>query len=155
MDDLAIIGLTEPPTGEAPAAYDYLRVLVGGEPFALPLVEIAALHADLPVVAVPSPARELLGIAAVRSVLVPIYDLRLAIGAGAALPARWTVLVRGGTAGFSFDGFEGHARTTVRVAVTEDGGVRPLVTLAGRSQPVIAIESLLKTIQSRWTKETR
>lgn len=147
-------GFAEPPEPEAPPTYDYLRIRLGGEPFALVLSEISSLHADLDVVSVPSPARELIGIAAVRSVLVPIYDLRLAIGAAATLPARWTVLVRGGTAGFSFDGFDGHARTIVRVRATE-AGVRPLVTLAEQSHPIIGMETVLEKIQGAMTKESR
>jgi chemotaxis signal transduction protein len=141
----------EPPAPDKPATLDYLRIRVDGEPFAVALAEVSSFHTDLRVVPMPSPARELLGIAAVRAALVPIYDLRLAIGASASRAARWSILVRGGTAGFSFDGFDGHARTTTRIAV-EAGGVRPLVTLDGHAYPVIAVETLLETLQR---KETR
>lgn len=142
-------GFAEPPPGDKLATFDYLRIRVAGEPFAVALTEVVSFHADLRVAPMPSPVRELIGIAAVRAALVPIYDLRLALGAPAQLPARWSILVKGG--GFSFDGFDGHARTTMRLAV-EAGGVRPLITLDGRAYPVIAVESLLETLQG---KETR
>ncbi len=136
------------PSGDKLATFDYLRIRVAGDPFAVALSEVASFHADLRIASMPSPARELLGIAAVRAALVPMYDLRLAIGASAALPARWSILVRGGRAGFSFDGFDGHARTTARLAV-EAGGGRPRVPLGGYAVPVIAVETLLETLQRK------
>lgn len=139
-------GFGEPLPGDKPDTFDYLRVRVAGEPFALALTEIASLHVDLRIAPMPSPARELLGLTSLRARLVPIYDLRLATSASAELPARWIVLVRGGAAGFAFDGFDGFARTTAHATT--------LVILDGRAHPVIGIESLLNTIQSRWVKES-
>lgn len=141
-------GFAEPPAPDKPATFDYLRIRVGGEPFAVALAEVSSFHTDLRVAPMPSPVRALLGIAAVRAALVPIYDLRLTIGASTSLPARWSILVRSGLGGFSFDGFDGHARTITRIAV-EAGGVRPLVTLDGHAYPVIAVEMLLETLQRK------
>lgn len=138
---------------EKPTTFDYLKIRVGGEPFAVALPEVAALHADLRIASMPSPAHELLGIAAVRTALVPIYDLRRAIGSSATLPPRWTILVAGGTAGFAFDGFDGHARTTMRV--TTEANARPLVPLGERAHPLLSVTSLLVSIQTPWLKETR
>jgi len=138
----------------APASRDFLRVRVDGEPFAIALTEIASLHAQLHVVAVPTRAPELLGIAAVRTALVPIYDLRIALGASATAPPRWTVLVRGAAAGFAFDGFDGHARSEDRADAEARSAVRALVSLDGRAHPVIALGSLLEGIQARWTSST-
>lgn len=150
-------GFAEPLAPPAPATHDYLRVRIGGAPYAIALAEIAALHADLRVVALPSPARELLGIAAVRAALVPIYDLRLAIGAAADGAPRWTVLLRGAPAGFAFDGFDGHARTHEDArgsGATSTGATSMpatnIVTIDGRDHPVIALVRVLDEMRRRW-----
>jgi chemotaxis signal transduction protein len=135
---------------DKPTTFDYLRLRVAGAPYAVALSEVTSLHVDLRIASMPSPARELLGIAAVRTSLVPIYDLRLAIGASDELAPRWTILVAAGTAGFAFDGFDGHARTTTRVVDASQ-----LIALGDHSYPLITTTSLLETIQRRWMKEPR
>ncbi len=117
-----------------PVATDaYLRVRIGGEPYAVALAEVAALHVDLHVVPVPSPAPELLGVAVVRAAIAPIYDLRRALGAPATTPPRWVLMARG--AGFACDGFDGHAVAPI--------GAQQVVTLAGRAHPIVSLVALL------------
>jgi chemotaxis signal transduction protein len=136
----------DPPRATAPATRDYLRIRIDGEPHALVLTEIASLHTDLHVVRVPTPAPELLGVAAVRAALVPIYDLRVALGASATAVARWVVLVRGATVGFAFDGFDGHARAEHR----DEQAVTKTIAFGGRAHPLVSLREVLGAIETRW-----
>ena len=140
----------EPRAPDRPPTHDFLLVRVGGEPYALALAEVASLHADVSVMPVPSPAPELLGIASIRSMLAPIYDLRVAIHVPTTGAPRWSVMVRDATAGFAFDGFDGHARSVDRGAAIGDAG-RTLVTIDGRLLPVVALRAVLAEIQGRST----
>jgi chemotaxis signal transduction protein len=136
----------------APAHHDYLCIRVGGQALALALDDVSALHADLCVIAVPSRAPELVGVAAVRAAIVPIYDLRLALGGSSAALSRWTVLVRGGTAGFAFDGFDRHARIADHAIAraTQGSHVRGQFTLDGQPRTVVDLGSVLAAIETRW-----
>jgi hypothetical protein len=65
---------------------------------------------------------------------------------------RWTVLVRGGSAGFAFDGNDGHARIADRAIAraTRRGHVRGQIVLAGPPRSVIDLGSVLAAIETRW-----
>jgi len=135
-----------------PAHSDFLCIRVGDEPSAIPLGDIASLHADLPIVAVPTRAPELLGVAAIRAAVVPIYDLAAAFGIASTGPARWTVLLRGGAAGFAFEGHDGHARIPDRSIATaaQRGHVRGQFLLGGQPRSVVDLGSVLTAIETRW-----
>lgn len=94
-----------------PPARDRSRLLgirVGGDPFALALTDVLAIHVDRKVVPVPSAAPTLIGIASFRGALAPVHDLRLVLGYPARTPTRWLVLVAGATPiGLAFDAFDG------------------------------------------------
>jgi chemotaxis signal transduction protein len=92
-----------------PRARDGTRLLgirVGGDPFALALDDVVAIHVDRKIVPVPSAAATLLGIASFRGALAPVHDLRLVLGYPARAPTRWLVLVAG-PVGLAFDAFDG------------------------------------------------
>jgi chemotaxis signal transduction protein len=135
-----------------PPHSDFLCIRVGGESSAIPLGDIASLHADLRVVALPSHRPELLGVAAIRAAVVPIYDLSAAFGIPGTGVPRWTVLVRGGSAGFAFAGFDGHVRISdASIAVaTQRGHLRGQFSLGGRPHSIIDIGSVLTAIGTRW-----
>ena len=94
-----------------PSARDRTRLLgirVGGDPFALALAHVLAIHVDRKIIPVPSSAPTLLGIASFRGALAPVHDLRLLLGYTARTPTRWLVLVAGATPiGLAFDAFDG------------------------------------------------
>ncbi len=135
-----------------PGHRDFLCIRVGGEPSAIPLGDIASLHADLRIVAMPARAPELLGLAAIRAAVVPIYDLRVAFGIPSAGVPRWTVLLRGAIAGFAFEGFDGHARVPERsiAAATQRGHARGQFALDGQPRSIVDLGSVLTAIETRW-----
>ena len=135
-----------------PAHGDLLCIRLGDEPSAIALADVASLHADLRIVALPNRAPELLGVAAIRAAVVPIYDLSMAVGIPGTGAKRWTVQIRGGLAGFAFEGYDGHVRipeSSIAVA-TKRGHVRGQFILDGQSRSVVDLGSVLTAIETRW-----
>jgi purine-binding chemotaxis protein CheW len=129
---------------------DALCVRIGGEPFAIRLADVASLHARLRVVALPTGARELMGAAAIRASIVPVYDLAVALGMPRINEAPWIVLHRGGAAGFAFEVYEGHARVPERSTGGAAGGhVVGQLTVDGHPRSVIDLSSVLASIEKR------
>ncbi|MGE3547439.1 MAG: chemotaxis protein CheW, partial [Kofleriaceae bacterium] len=104
--------------GAPTAGEDVLAIQCGGDPYAIRLAEVAGLHAHLTIEPVPSPVRELTGVAALRGALVPIYDLAALLGYPAC-NGRWSVVAGGRSMGFAFDRFESHARVPVDAFTAE------------------------------------
>ena len=151
-------GFAAAPPPPAPPHTDFLCLRIGGEPAAVVLAEIASLHADLPIVALPTRAPELLGVAAIRAVIVPIYDLAVAVGATTTGAPRWIVLVRGGAAGFAFEICDGHARAPDRSIATSPAGaarrghVRGQLAVSDPPRAIIDLGSVLTAIETRWQR---
>jgi purine-binding chemotaxis protein CheW len=151
-------GFASPPPPPEPAHSDFLCIEIAGEPSAIRLAEIVSLHADLRIVALPTRAPELLGVAAIRAAIVPIYDLGIALGAAGKAAARWTVLLRGGTVGFAFAGYDGHARIADRAIASPAGSaagaprgyVRGQFNLDGQPRSVIDLAAVRMAIELRW-----
>ena len=90
---------------EADVRAAWLRIRLAGDPHAVALHAVESVHKDLRACRVPTHARELLGVAAVRSTLLPLYDLRVLCGVDASTAPAWAM--RFGHALFAFDGFDG------------------------------------------------
>ena len=131
---------------------DFLCIQIGSEPLALQLTDIASLHADLRIVALPTRAPELLGMAAIRAAIVPIYDLGVTLGLPPAVAVRWLVVARGGTAGFAFERFDGHTRLLDRATAlaTIGGHVRGQLTVDGQPRSIVDLGSVVAAIETRW-----
>jgi chemotaxis signal transduction protein len=111
----------DPPPAPAPPTIDLLRVRIGATTCAIALDEIAAVHADVVVVGLPSPVRTLRGVVAIRGQVFPIYDLGLALGWDPVGPtARWIVIARALPIGFALDHVEGHARVPLTDVATQN-----------------------------------
>ena len=150
----------------APPARDRARLLairVGGDPFALALDDVVAIHVDRKIVPVPSAAATLLGIASFRGALAPVHDLRLVLGYPARAPTRWLVLVAGQTPiGLAFDAFDGQlAAPSAPEPPSSDGKPAPaspsraseltrgLVHAGGAIRPLIDVAAVLAAVGSR------
>jgi purine-binding chemotaxis protein CheW len=145
-------GFAAAPSAPDAAHRDFLCIRVSGEHFAIALAEIASLHADLRIVALPSRAPELLGVAALRAAVVPIYDAGRAFGLPSVEGARWAMVLRGRPAGFAFDGNDGYARIPERAitAVSQPGHVSGQFVLDGRPRSIVDLGSVLTAIEKRW-----
>lgn len=109
-------GFAEPPAEPTAAPIGVLKIRLAGEPYGVLVAQVASIHVDLQLAPVPSPVASLLGVAAVRGAIVPVFDLRALVGVSTANPPRWTVLATGLASGYAFDGFDGLVRTTVAAA---------------------------------------
>lgn len=144
-------GFAAAPAVAATAHGDFLCIRAAGQPWAIPLGDIASLHVDLRIVALPTRAPELLGVAAVRASIVPIYDLRATLGSPGAGVPRWTVVLRR-VAGFAFEEYLGHVRVPDRaIAVaTQRGHVRGQLTFDAQALSILDLGSVLTAIEARW-----
>jgi chemotaxis signal transduction protein len=133
---------------------DFLCVQVGGEPSVIPLAEIASLHADLGVAALPTRAPELCGVASIRGEIVPVYDLRIALGRTGAAPLRWTVLLRARPVGFGFERYDGHVRIadSAIARATRPGYLRGQIAIGDQPRSIIDLHSVLTAIETRWQR---
>lgn len=150
----------------APPSEELLAIRVADHPYALRLPAIAALVADTSITPLPGSAAELLGLAAVRGTLVPVYDLRTLLGYAPGAPSRWMVLVappasdasardvRAGVA-LSFTAFEGQLRVLradLRPEVDRSSPtpmLRGSVRANGAVRPIVHLPSVLETITER------
>jgi chemotaxis signal transduction protein len=143
------------PTAESARLEGFLAIRLGSDPYALRLSEIAGLHAGVKIVPVPSANAQLLGIAALRGVLAPIYDLAAILGHAPAANPRWMVLARmTQPVGFAFETFESHLRVP-EISLGNDEGVNAgaagrhaggTVRAAGALRPIIRMSSVVEMI---------
>lgn len=138
-------------------AEDFLALRIGGDPYAVRLLETAGIYAGRKIVPLPARLIELHGIAALRGLIVPVYDFAALLGYGSSGPGRWLLLARGPEpVGFSFAGFEGHFRVARQDLIAREETasarryVRELAPGCGSvSRPVVSLVSLAETIKKR------
>jgi chemotaxis signal transduction protein len=134
---------------------DLLAIRVGSDPYALRTSEIAGLHVGMKIVPVPSPVAELLGIAAIRGMMAPIYDLAALLRYPPAANPRWFIIARGPQpVGFAFETFESHLQVSQSSLANDDGEnagsggagqhTRGTVRVAGALRPIIHLTSVLE-----------
>lgn len=147
----------------APDAFEaVLAIRIARHPYAIRLSEIAGLHVDRILVEVPGPFPELLGIAAVRGMLTPVYDLALLLGHAQAARGRWFVVARAPhPVALAFSDFETHLRlsTAALVGTAERGADSPPGTAAahvrgsvqadGLLRPLLDVAAVVATIEGR------
>lgn len=78
----------------APPHLDLLEIRVSGHAYTLPLIDVAAVHADKKLVPAPSPRSELRGLVGLRGVVCPVYDLGQLLGYAPTHDSRWLAHVR-------------------------------------------------------------
>jgi chemotaxis signal transduction protein len=128
-------------------------IRVGPDAYAVRVAEIDGLFADKKIVAVPTPLAELLGVAALRTGIVPVYSLGALLGQPTAGdPPRW--IFAAGDVALAFDGLDGYARVAPseiaqRVGGAPDARLRATVRVAGALCSVVSVESVLDEIKRR------
>ena len=145
----------EAPTYQVTALQDLLDIRLGATPYALRVAEIAGLFADVKITPVPTRVAELLGIAAFRGSILPVYDLRALIEHRVDTSPRWVAVSAGNSIGLAFDRFEGHMRVGEDAMVPQGGRestvrhVREVVRIDGLVRPVLSIRSVVEAVTSR------
>ena len=128
-----------------------IPIRVAGQAFAIRTCHITGLMKCRKIVPLPSRIPELLGVAALRGSLVPVYDLAalLRIPPGVGWPS-WLMLVPCDTPiGLAFDGFEGQQvaewlgdqrtarpREDVRQLVRTESGGRAVLDIPGLAEAI-------------------
>lgn len=136
------------------ARADFLTIRVGGDPYALRLSELLALSADKKIVAMPSRAHAVLGLAGFRGAITPVFDLGRLLGYPPADAPRWIALAGERTQiGLAFELFEAHLRlsdaTLLRESESDRAGVRGAVRDGALTRPILHLPTLLSMIDER------
>ncbi len=116
-----------------------IAITIAGTAYALRLDQIATVHVDVRIGNVPSKARGLAGLAAIRNVVVPAFDLGVVLG-HRTVPAagRWLVVAKGEVPrAWLFDHLDGQFRIEPPA-----GGLVGLVEIGGRSRRVIDLQEI-------------
>jgi purine-binding chemotaxis protein CheW len=144
----------EPPRAAIDDAENLLAIGVGGDSYAVRLGEIAGVFVDRTIVPLPTPIVGLLGVAALRAGIVPVYALRALLGHSTTSETpRWLFLARDAVA-LAFDQFDGHvriARSAIAPAVGESSRahVRETARIGSAMRAVVSVESLVDAIKQR------
>ncbi len=140
-----------PPARDTQEYEGFLAVRIGDGRFAMRISEVAALEARKKVVPLPVDKPALLGIAAIRGQLVPVYSLALLLGyRESSEDTHWLVLVgKEYPIGFASGGFEGYlrvARDDIRSLAVPREYTKETVQFAGAVRHILAIPSILQAI---------
>jgi chemotaxis signal transduction protein len=139
-------GFAQPEPAPAGARADYLTIRAGGQLRALALAEVGGLFVDRRITAVPTSVTGLLGLVGLRGVMVPVYDLRVLLGANPVDEPRWLVTAAAANVAFAFDGFDGHLRLD---AAELAHGQATVIVSGGVTRSVISITELVTDLERR------
>jgi purine-binding chemotaxis protein CheW len=141
------LSFAAPLSQESQDVEDILTVRIGGDPYAIRLRDIAGVVTKRPVVSVPSPRHDLLGVAGIRGNIVPVFDLASLLGYPQVPNAtRWMVLCAlDEPIALAFSDFEGYLRLPASALHVDekprtaqqhpqeiartDSGVRPVISI--------------------------
>jgi purine-binding chemotaxis protein CheW len=134
-----------------------LAIRVCGDAFAIRLSEISGLATDRKIVALPSSIPELLGVAAIRGQLVPVYSLAALLGYSAnADQGRWLALCGAQEpVGLAINDFEGYLPAPVSHIYAADkkkvvsAHVTHLMRTPDMVRAIVSIPLLVAVIQRR------
>jgi len=131
----------------------FLLFRLGSQPFAVKLAEVAALEPLGKVVPLPAAAAELLGLAAIKAQLVPVYALARLVGAPEGERSRWLLVCdRGDPIGLAFTAFDGYAKLPESALARAEGGARfvpAFATIGATRRGVIDTGSVVAAIRSQ------
>lgn len=134
----------------------FLAVRLGGDAYAIRLIEVAELFKDRNIVRMPSRRGDFLGLAGLRGGIIPVHSLQGLLGYPVANEkARWLLLVAAGhSVAFAVDDFEGHLRVNRSQILPASGSaIRPhlpeVARVKNEPRPIISLRSVLEGLQER------
>ena len=132
---------------------DLLAIRLGGDPWAVPLAEVAGLYAGKRITPLPGGPPSLLGIAGFRGAVVAVYDLPALIGLAPLSAPRWLLVAAGRRVAFAFAELEGHVRVedSQLLPLGPDGNAwaRGFVRTEDQHRPLLHLPALLAGIAQR------
>jgi purine-binding chemotaxis protein CheW len=134
---------------------DLLAITVGGHGYVLALSELSGVHGGRKVVSIPSPLPELLGVAAFRGSVVPVYDLAAVLGHRSTAETPWLALAKSTPPiGLGFEALASHLRvdrSDCQSGGTDSGSAATRGVVATRFglRPLIDVISIVSTITRR------
>jgi purine-binding chemotaxis protein CheW len=132
-----------------PQTLDLLRVRLGGDPWAVPLGDVAGLHAGKRITPVPTHTAGLLGLAGFRGALAAVYDLQALIGFAPLKAPRWLLLAEQRLVAFAIGELEGHLRIEAS-AILPLGGqnawTRGFIEDGDLRRPILHLPALLDRV---------
>lgn len=133
---------------------DLLAIRLGGDPWAVPLADIAGLHSGKRITPLPGGPPGLLGIAGFRGSVVAVYDLPALIGLAPLAAPRWLLVAAERRIAFAFSELDGHVRveTSQLLPLGAEGGtawVQGFVHAEGQHRPLLTLPALLAGIAQR------
>jgi chemotaxis signal transduction protein len=146
---------SQPRTTDIAVIEKLLAVRAGSHPYLVRLSEVSGLFVDKKITWLPSPLPELLGLAGLRSTILPIYDLGMLLGSARAAAPRWLLVTATTPVGFAFDHFDGYLSVRpddivpeIR-AETRERHVLEVVRAIDHLRPLVSLASVLESIQKR------
>jgi len=144
------------PETETAAVENLVAVRLANDPFAIRISEISGLFADKTVVALPSSAPALLGVAGFRGFIVPVYSLPALLGYAVEGAVRWLVLAGGERrVGLAFDCFEGHLHVPKSAIAADEKGerqrrfVKEIIRAPDGARPLVHVASVIEAIEAQ------
>lgn len=142
-----------PRNDAAPVRYDFIAIRVRDDPHALRLPQLAELRSGIAITRLPGSGAELVGMANLRGIAVPVYDLGLLLGypPGNGNPG-WCALAAMAPVALAFDAFDGYLRLAAEVSVASDENreARPhidqILRTANRILPIVDLPSVVGVI---------
>jgi purine-binding chemotaxis protein CheW len=145
----------EAPAVDGPEVHDLLALTIGSAGYALRVTELSAMVADTRITPMATPVPGLLGLAALRGSLLPVYDLAALVGHAPEAAPRWVAVAAGPEpVGLAFSRFDGHLRVRAGAIVPEDRAGIPhihhVVQLeSGPGRLLVSVTSVLDAIADR------
>lgn len=138
------------PQLEKPGVIDLLQIHVAELRYAVRLSEVAAVHAERRVVAVPTHDPRLLGLVGLRGSITPVFDLALVLGHAKTKDPRWLLELRSAKpCALALAGLHGHLRLPSE-QLTSGTGDATALTDAG-PLPVIDLSAVYEEVTGHVT----
>lgn len=131
---------------------DLLAIRIGARPFAVRLTEIAAFARMPRIVPAPSVLPEVLGLAAVRGVVLPVYALGAILEIECTNDPEWLIVTGSPALALGFEAHDAYARlpaASVARASRTEGFVSAVATFAGDVRPVLDLGAVHARLAER------